>query len=58
MKMFLVLLLCHPSQQSLLFKSAMKLNPLTRGYEDIKVVVGKHLEAENCVQILEKIKVN
>ena len=34
------------------------MNPLTRGYEDITVVIHKQFKAENCIKILKDIKVN
>ena len=60
LKMCLIILchLCHLSWQSQLFKSKIKLNPVTRGYEDITVVIDNSLESDNCVQILDSIKVN
>ena len=55
---FLFFHLCDLSWQSQLFKSKIQLNPVTRGYEDITVVIDKNLKSENCGQILKKIKVN
>ena len=59
-KIWILLLchLCHLSWQSMLFKSKLQLNPLSRGYEDITVVIDKNLKSEDCVRILKKIKVN
>ena len=50
--------LCDLSWQSKLYKSEIKMNPMTRGYEDITVVISKQFESENCIQILKDIKVH
>ena len=57
---FLVILLYNlydPSLQSPLFKSEMKVNPLTRGYEGLTVVIDKHFNSEDCIKIIKDIKV-
>ena len=53
----LVCNLCNLSWQSQLFKSEIKMNPLTRGYEDITVVIDKNLDSKDCIKILKDIKV-
>ena len=50
--------LCDLSWQLTLFSSEIRMNPLTRGYEDITVVIDKQLKSENCIKILKDIKVN
>ena len=57
---FLVILLYNlydPSQQSQVFKSEIKENPLTRGYEGLVVVIDKQLKSEDCSKIIQDIKV-
>ena len=57
---FLVILLYNlygPSQQYQVFKSEMKVNPLTRGYEGLTVVIDKQFKSEDCSKIIQDIKV-
>ena len=48
---YLLLLCCN-----LCDSSGVVLNPLTRGYEDITVVIDKELAPEDCQKILKDIK--
>ena len=50
--------LCSLSCQSKLFESDMRLNQLTRGYEDITIVIDKQLRPEQCGKILKDLKVS
>ena len=34
----------------------MKVNPLTRGYEGLSVVIDKQLKSEDCMKIIKNIK--
>ena len=49
--------LCDLSWQSNLYASDIRMNPLTRGYEDITLVIGKQFKSEDCSKILKDIKV-
>ena len=57
---FLVILLYNlydQSEPSQLFKSEIKVNPITRGYEGLTVVIDKQFKSEDCIKILQDIKV-
>ena len=55
--MILLYNLYDPSQPSQLFKSEMKVNPLTRGYEGLTVVIDKQFKSDDCSKIIQNIKV-
>ena len=53
--MILLYNLYGPSQQYQVFKSEMKVNPLTRGYEGLTVVIDKQFKSEDCIKIIQDI---
>ena len=57
---FLVILLYNlydQSEPSQLFKREIKVNPITRGYEGLTVVIDKQFKSKDCIKIIQDIKV-
>ena len=55
--MILLYNLYDQSEPSQLFKSEIKVNPLTRGYEGLTVVIDKQFKSKDCSKIIKDIKV-